>query len=843
MLRIGLSTLRERWVTFAAAFVALTLGSALLATMGLVLAATSTTPNHGPGRYAAAPVVVWVPATLHVPDKYGHIQAQPLAEQPAMPPAVIAKVAAVARVTDDRTFYAQVVLPPRAGGSAPQAGPSDQVGHPWSAAAFAPYKLTGGHAPVSGDQVVISAGGGAEPGEKVTVFTAAGPAAYTVSGVTAPVSFESAVFFTDAEAARLSPRVGALVSYGSAVAVRQAVGNAAQVLTGHDRYKADPRAQQDASTLVGLGTLLSVATLVAGGVSIFLVASTFNFAVAQRRRELALLRAAGATPRQVRRMVFGEAAAVGTVAAVAGCLLGLAGGPLLARWMAGRGLAPGWFKVTLSGPSWIALFIAFVIGLGVAMFGVVAASLRAGQVRPVEALRDAFVDRRAMTIGRWLFGLAALCAGVLTIAAASLVPLVGTELKTYAIAVLLLLAGFSLLSPVVIPSLIRLATWPLARLRGPIGSLARENILAARRRTAATITPVLITVGLAAAVLGVAASISQAESGVTHQQVRAAEYVVTPSGTPGLNQAVVNRVRAIDGIDTAVVAPVTVYATPIPTSVYLEGDIAVLPYSVQAVTPAGLATVMNLPVSAGSPAGLDDHTIIVDKTWNRHVGDTVRLWLADGSEVSLRVTAVLSTADTADSAFVTPRYAGAALPAQIYVRLRPGSSRAAVSVALAAATRDLGARAQPVADWTAAANAKNAEQTLLGLIVILGIAVVYSAIAIVNTLAMATAERKRDLAVLQLAGATRRQVLRVLAAESMLIVLVGVTLAAGVTVITFAGLLSALYQLVGSTPVSVPWVTICVTVAACAVVAFLGSVVPARLALRTRPVELAGISQ
>ncbi|MBI0385130.1 ABC transporter permease, partial [Streptomyces albiflaviniger] len=118
-------------------------------------------------------------------------------------------------------------------------------------------------------------------------------------------------------------------------------------------------------------------------------ASTFAFAVAQRRREFGLLRVAGATPGQLRRMVFAEALVVGVLASATGCLLGAYGAPRLADRVADGGLAPRGF--TIGDHIW-PYHLAFWTGLCVALCGAAAASWRAGRTGPAQALREASAD-------------------------------------------------------------------------------------------------------------------------------------------------------------------------------------------------------------------------------------------------------------------------------------------------------------------------------------------------------------------------------------------------------------------------------------------------------------------
>jgi putative ABC transport system permease protein len=840
VLRLALDTLRSRWAGFVGTFVGLALGVGLMSAVLVAMTGGLNGAGNAPLRYAAAPTVVTAGRQLTV-DDHGHDESQPLSGNPGLSPALVARVEAAGRTVVDRTFYAQP-----AGVRLPGAG--QPVGHAWSSAAFTPYHLAAGSAPASDAQVVLGGGPAALVGRQITVVTAQGPATFTVSGVTAPVSFEQAVFFTDAEAARLSPRVDALVAYGPLGAVRAAVSSAGaaaasvaapddgvtagpvQVLTGDDRHQADAVTAVDQRELTEVDGLLGVAGGLAVFVAMFVTASTFAFSVQQRRRELAVLRCAGATPRQIARMVLAESAVIGTAASLAGALLGIPGGPLLAHWLVTRGEAPAWFQVSFSPTAVLAVFGALAAGVTVALLGAGLACLRAARVRPVEALREAEVDVKAMTPLRWLGGLFCLVPGVLLVSLVPLAdPLVAVGLNEF-FAVVLVVA-FALLSPLFVRPLIRLFALPLAWLpSGPL-LLARENATAAARRTAATATPVLATIGLAAAVLGSVASIDAAKATEVRGSVQAA-YVIVPQGAPGLSRAAVERVEAVAGASATPVTSEEVYG-PMPDSDLVE-------YAAQVVEPAGLARDFDLTVESGSLAGLNDGTIVVDQEWGVHVGQPVDVYLSDGTRARLSVAAVVRTGIGGDSAFLTPAHAQGALVSRIDVALQPGADRSAVSAALTQATRGLGGEVMTQAAWAGQVNSAQSGQSWTNATTVLLIALIYTGLSIINTLLMATAARSREFAILRLGGATARQVLRSVAAESVLIVLVGIALAAASAGILLAGLDSALRDLVGGTPVDVPWLVLGVTTALCALAAVLASVGAARFCLRTRPIELVG---
>ncbi|MFC4070330.1 FtsX-like permease family protein [Actinoplanes subglobosus] len=812
-------------------------------------------------------------------------------------------------------------------------------------------------------------------GRTIRLRTPAGIGDYRVAGVLAPVSFERAVFFTDGMAATISPRIDNLVVDAAPEDVRALVSAfpGVQVLTGDDRRRADPDPDRDRNALVAMNALLGTAGGVTTFVSVFVVASTFAFAVAQRRREIGLLRMAGATPRQVRRTVFAEAAVVGVVASAAGCLLGSCGAPMLARLLVDERLAPPWFAI---GDQRWPYHVAFWTGLIVAMAGVVTATVRAGRIRPSEALREASVDVRAMTALRWIFGVGILAAGLGLLCWRLLTdPGEALHRKTYTTQPMLLITAVALLAPVLAGPLARLVAWLPARLPGATGMLIQENASAARRRTAAVAAPILITVALAGSLLGTTATITAAEA--TELRTRTiADLIIT--GDPG--DRTVAAIRAVPGAQVMPSASTAVYT--------MEDGVALTRSGARAVDPSALESVRRLPVAAGRVADLDDDGIIVNEEWAVHtVGDRVDVWLGDGTPRSLRVVAVLATGTGGNGVYVTTRNAGGAPTDLVELSWRPGTDSHAAEAAVrrlltrssepepgdgaptarnlltpahqpklgattglaepsgqpehsvahspagpvpqpaysvthspaspvpqpehsvthspaspvpqpaysvthspaspvpqpehsvthspaspdpqpesslgnttthhpagptpppeshvsGALAGDLAAgsevRVQGRDEWLAGQLLGSNRQTRVGFLVVLGIALLYTGIAVANTMVMATSDRGRELAVLRLAGATKRQVVLLVAAEALTVVMVGAVLGLVVTVLNLLGVWAALAALSVWTAVVVPWSSLAMTLLACAVVAVVAAVLPTVSALRTHPVELAG---
>ncbi|MFH8579138.1 ABC transporter permease [Streptomyces zaomyceticus] len=581
--------------------------------------------------------------------------------------------------------------------------------------------------------------------------------------------------------------------------VRALVGDRAQVLTGAERRRADPDPDRDADALVALNALLGTSGGVTAFVSVFVVASTFAFGVALRRREFGLLRTAGATPGQVRRLLLAEAAALGVLASAAGCALGGLGAPLLARTLVDGGLAPEWF--TVGGPAW-PFHVSFWTGVTVALAGAVAASRRAGKVGPTAALRDADVDADTLPLGRAVLGTGLLLTGLgLLVWTYATDPSALLKRKTYTTLPMLLITGVALLSPLLVRPVAG-----LLRLRGAVGTLVRENSAASVRRTAAVAAPVLVTVALAGTLFGSASSVTRAK-GVEAREQTAAEYVVAG---PALRS-----VRPPAGADVSPTGPTSVFVR--------DGEEAVVKYGARAVTdPAAFASLARLPVVAGDLRDLDDRSIVVNEEFqHRRVGETVEVWRADGTgPVRLRIAAVLALGTGDNGPYVTRANAPGSAPDRIEAR---GGGAATVR-ALEASGGTVG-----TADaWAAAARpSSGSPQTRLGLVLVLGIALVYTVIGLVNTLLMATSVRGGELASLRLAGATRAQILRVVTGEATLAVAIGALLGLVVTALVLGTLGAGLAALSAPVALALPWSTLGAAAGVCATVAVAASALPA----------------
>ncbi|WP_053645360.1 FtsX-like permease family protein [Streptomyces sp. XY431] len=581
------------------------------------------------------------------------------------------------------------------------------------------------------------------------------------------------------------------------------------------------------AAVAALGTAAGVSAFV----SAFVVASTYSFAVAQRRRELGLLRLAGATRAQVRRTVLAEALLLGAAASATGCLLGRLAAPALLRWLSGAGLVPPGLAVV---PAWWPLPTAFGTGLLVALAGVFAAARRAGRTGPLDALRAADLDTGVLTAGRLLIGLGLLLtAAALAVAALVTDPADLLHRKTWTTRPMWLIASAGLLSPLLAPPLVRVLGRTLpARLTGYAGRLVRANAVAALRRTGAVAAPVLVAVALTGSLAGALDTVGAARTAEEHARTGADLVVVPAAGPVG---PLLAALRAVPGVAALSATGPTALSVVEPDGVAVSSE-------ARAVTdPAGLAALSRLPLLAGSTAALDDGSLVLPAEWGHTtVGEPVPVVRADGSRATLRVAAVLRDGLADNGLYVTAANAPGARPDRVDLRLSPGPATTAADVraAVRAAVRPYDATVATREEWLAAA-APDRRTTRLRLLFLLVPVVGYTGIALANTLLMATADRRRELALLRLAGATRAQVVRLVTAEAVLVAAVGAVLGGVLTAVQLGSLRAALAVLRVPAPFVAPWQPVGAVAVGALLLAAVCAAPAAAWALRREPVDAA----
>ncbi|MEU8887778.1 ABC transporter permease [Streptomyces sp. NPDC048442] len=795
-----LAAVRERRTALAGSFLALCLGVAILSASALILLSGG---SGVPAKYAASPVLVQAPKGAGGEGTF--VDRAPWSPQRTQQlTRTLAALPGVRQVVPERTFAAQAVW----GGDRPvgEQRKGERRGRGWSSAALAPYAIKEGRPPRTPQEVAVSGELGIRAGERITLLTARGPEPFTVSGTVEGPGY----YVTDARAAALSGGVRVLGlltgphadTAAVAAAATKAVGRAGTVLTGDAREALAP-VQDEKTRWIGSQVLTAMAAL-SGFVTVFVVASTFAFSVSQRRREFGLLRTVGATPKQLRRMLYGEGLAVGAVGAAAGVLLGTVLAPLLGDVLVDAGFQPEGFTVRIQ--LWVTA-ASFAVGVGVALAGVRSAARRAARTAPLEALREAAVDDLPLSRARLWAGLACTAAG----GAAAVATAAGdpTDMVTFALLTAVgLITGLALLTPAVVPPLVRLVTRPLTGRGGAVALLVREGMLTAVRRTASTVAPVLATIGFVVLITG--NTQTSAHSYRTEEAVSVrAEAAVVPDRTPGLTDAAAARVEGVS------ILPTTLHTTR-------------TPIAAAGVEPAEFASVQTrLTVLSGSLDALRaPGTIAVGESVRRAWGTApgVGVTFEDGRSETLRVVAVLSDRSTPYQALLSRSAVRAHDPSALTeVVYRTGPKRGEVT----------GSQEISLAAHAGSAEAEEDRLVWVFTLLLVVMSAGYTGIAVANTLLMATADRLADFRVLRLSGATPRQVLWTVAGETTFVVALGTLLGGLVALPSLLGIRAGLSGVLGI-PVDlvIPWTPVLAAVGGCLLLALAASVLPARAALR-----------
>ncbi|MEW2418584.1 FtsX-like permease family protein [Streptomyces sp. NPDC046866] len=841
-LRFALQTIRDRKAGFLGAFVALLCAAALITACGTLLE-TGLRGKIATERYAAAPVVVSADQNVHrttVTEKKGKTKtkhkAKPVAERVWLPASAVDTVRAapgVERAVPELTFQAV----PLAESAGREAKPS--YGHAWSSAPLTPFTLAEGRAPQGGGEVVVdrelAARAGIRPGGRLTVQATGEPKAYTVSGIAAAargrLDRQSALFFSDTEAQRLAAHdaqvtaIGVLPAPGvdpGALAgrLRQALQDTgAQVSRGDER---GPVEFLDAAgariKLVSMGGALGGTALL---VTILVVVGTFALSVQQRYRELALLRAIAATPRQLRRMIGREALVVGLAAGVAGAFAGLP----LAAWLYGRFVDHGIVPATLERTAGIfPMFAAVAASLLGAWAAARITSRRIARIRPAEALAEAAVERTRPAWMRIAIGVLALAGGVVLVAVLSALHTEPASTPVTFLAVIVLAGAVSLLGPLLVRGAAALLAGPL-RLAGPGGHLATANLRGNATRMASAVTPLALLIGMTCTVLFIAPTLGHAVGQQARDGVQAG-WVLAAQG-PGVSAEAADQVRRTPGVTAA---------TEI---VHTSVRVGLTTYAAQGVTPAGLTRTWDPGVTAGSLDGFGDGSAAVSESAADRLGlkpgSRLELTLGDGTPATLTVSAVyargLGFGDLTLPHRLVAAHVDNPLASAVLVAAEAGVGREQLAAAVAGSP-GVGVLTARAADEARAKRQDGAGINLLAM----GLVLAFTAIAVVNTLAMSTAERFREFAMLRLAGAKRRQVLRMLRTEAVAVLLIGAVLGSGIAL----AVLTAFS--VGMTGVAAPAVRpmgYLAVLAAAGLLALTATSFPGRAALRLRPVEVA----
>ncbi|NUW44523.1 FtsX-like permease family protein [Nonomuraea rhodomycinica] len=774
MFSFAWKTISRRKAGFAGAFVALLCAAALVTACGMLLE-TGLRGSVAPERYAGAPLVVAGDQYVRQAKESGKEKAKLLSERRWIPASLaeeVRRIPGVTKVVTEVTF--------------PYAG---RTAHGWESAALTPFTLAEGRAPRAAGEVVVDA---RHSGAKIPGHRVVGVTAQALPG-------QDTIFFATAEARRLAGRDGLVTAIGvwPAVDVRSLddlAGKGAVACTGDERGAVEfPEAEGSRVKLVSLGGALGGTALL---VAILVVVGTFALSMQERRRELALLRAVGALPGQVRRLVGGEALLVG----VAAGLLGSGAGILLGFWLRSEfvelGAMPANLRLVVSP---FPAVVAVVTTVAAAWVAARVSARRTARIRPVEALGETATPAARLPVARLVAGLLAVAGGVvLTIVLSGL----NTEAASSPVTMLTALVwtvALALLGPLVA----RAVTAPPLRAPGVAGYLARKSLLAAPVRLASVIVPLTLMTAMTCTILFVPATIGHAAQGEVAAGVKA-DHVLAPGASP----AAVRRVPGVRAVTEV-----------LRTSVRIDLE----KYAVQAVTPDGLDRTLDLGVVAGSLDGFGDTSAAVSSTAASRlevgVGDRLSLVLGDGTPAAVQVAAVYSRGLGFGDLTLSYGLVAGHVDDPRGTLLVTGGARGALPAGTAPGDDPAGSPDAAVA------------------YVAMGLVIAFCAIAVVNTLAMSTLARSRELALLRVVGTTRRQAARMLRTETVTALLVAVVLGTAVSLVTLAAFSRGM---TGSASPYVPPLTYAGVVAAVAALALAATAVPARFALRARPADALG---
>ncbi|HWW08625.1 MAG TPA: FtsX-like permease family protein [Candidatus Acidoferrales bacterium] len=581
-----------------------------------------------------------------------------------------------------------------------------------------------------------------------------------------------------------------------------------------------------------LRTILLVFALIALFVGSYIIINTFSILIAQRTRELALLRALGATRGQVFRMVLSEALLTGIVASAIGVVAGLflAHGLYSLVSSVGNGLPNADLVLQPS-----TVIIGMVLGTVITLVASILPARKASRVSPVAAIRDASDAAQPLGRGRIIAGVTVSLLGVIGIA---LGLFAGTSVafQLLGLGALLLYLGVSSLAPLTVVPIVGLLGMPIARFRGAPGKLARTNAIRAPRRAASTAAALMIGVSL---VVGIAVLTESAKAStqVALQQAVKADYMVFPGGASGQG--------AISPMTTATLArdPHFSNVDDLKQGTILIGGAST---SVFSANPADYEDFFTLDVASGDPNSLGQgNTIFLDETeasnhgW--HVGDAIDVTFPQtGATVKERIGCIFNpNAITTGYMISSQQYAVSFPEAQTFIillRAAPGVSHTA---GLAALNKDLTAFPTLTAYDQAsflALQSQSLDQLTQAIDIFLIMAIVIAALGIVNTLALSIIERTRELGLLRAIGLTRRQTRTMVRWESVLMAFLGLILGVVIGVALGVAVVRAL-AFTGLGHIAVPFVSLLGYAVGAFVIGLLAAILPARRAARLNVLE------
>ena len=589
---------------------------------------------------------------------------------------------------------------------------------------------------------------------------------------------------------------------------------------------AQASAETSAEIKEGLG-FFTTALLVFAGISLFvgafLIFNTFSMLVAQRAKELALLRALGASRRQVTGSVLVEALVVGLFASIIGFALGVGVAVGLRGLLAALGIDLPEGDLVLAPRT---LVVSLVVGVGVTAFAALLPARRAARVAPVEAMRDSGPAEERSLRRRGVVGAVLLLAGVVLLA----VGLAQVELVVVGLGAAVTFFGVATLSPLVARPVASVLAAPFARMGVP-GRLGRANAVRSPRRTSATAAALMIGLALVSAVSVLGASLKESVGAVVDRSF-GADFVLTSSSFQGFSSTVADRLREAPELDSVLAVRSSELRVRDTTA------------DVTGLDPDAALDVLQIDVVEGDLSSLDEGALAVQDTvadaLGLSIGDRVPVTWSETGDAELVIGAVYAANDflsrlaVGEQVFVDNT--GSDLLEAIGVTTADGTSAADARRAVDAVVADLPTvQVQDQAEFIEGQRGQ-VDQLLNAITVLLVLSVVIAVLGIVNTLALSVVERTRELGLLRAVGLQRRQLRRMIRVESVVIALYGALL--GLVVgIGFGWALVRALRDQGITEFSLPVGRLVLVVVAAAFAGVLAAALPARRAARLDVLE------
>jgi putative ABC transport system permease protein len=699
--------------------------------------------------------------------------------------------------------------------------------------------LDGSRAPETGDQVVIDKksadDGDLSVGDTVTITAPRqDPKDYELVGIARFGTADSPggasyAAFVMAEAQERLARPGTFdgiavvaadgVSQAEVTAaISEVVPDGVEVLTGEEKTEEDQNAI--AEGLAGFTTFLLGFVGIALIVGMFVIYNTFTIIVAQRLRENALLRAIGASRRQVIGAVLLEAIVVGIVGAAVGLLLGVAVASGLKSALGALGIdIPSTGLVVEPGK----LIFAGLLGAVVTVISAIVPAIRAARVPPVAAMRDVAIDQPFRARNRLIITVVMLGLGAW---------LLRTGLSEgdarILLGIVLLFTGVIVGTSVIARPIVGALGLPLAVTRGVTGSLARENARRSPRRTAATASALTIGISIIAFFLVFSSSLTASIDKVVDEQFFGDFVVTTPGfGAASLPPSATEEIRELPGVGDATGIRLATGE--------LEGK-AVFIGGFDAETAFRL---FDIGVVAGDPGTLGPNDIGLSSNQAESLevgmGDTVELAFAETGQQTFTVGLLYDDEVIAGGQFLDlqafDEHAPQVGDAQVFIQIADGADPEDVRAGLATITdRFPQVELQDLTEFKKAQSAQFAP--ILGLIsAMASFSVIIALIGIANTVALSVLERTREIGLLRAVGAARGQIRSAIRWESAIIAVFGTILGLGIG----TGLAYAIVRTLedeGFGAFDVPWPVLVVLLAVAALLGMLAALRPASKAAK-----------